>query len=66
MSGLNMGIIRAMPIPRPPLALQQQFAERMEAIETLKATHRQSLAKLDTLFASLQHRAFRGELESNS
>ena len=62
MSGLNMGIIRAMPIPRPPLALQQQFAERMEAIETLKATHRQSLAKLDTLFASLQHRAFRGEL----
>ena len=46
----------------PPLALQQQFAKRMEAIETLKATHRQSLAKLDSLFASLQSAAFNGEL----
>jgi hypothetical protein len=28
----------------------------------LKATHGTSLAELDALFASLQHRAFRGEL----
>ena len=34
----------------------------MEAIETLKATHRQSLAKLDSLFNSLQSAAFNGEL----
>jgi hypothetical protein len=27
----------------------------------LKATHRTSLAEFDALFASLQHRAFRGE-----
>ena len=46
----------------PPLSLQQEFARRVEAIERLKATHRESLAHLDTLFASLQHRAFRGEL----
>ncbi len=46
----------------PPLPLQQAFARRVEAIETLKAAHRASLAKLDALFASLQHRAFRGEL----
>jgi type I restriction enzyme S subunit len=31
-------------------------------VETLKSAHRTSLAELDALFASLQHRAFRGEL----
>jgi len=46
----------------PPLLLQQEFARRVEAIEQLKTTHRESLVHLDTLFASLQHRAFRGEL----
>ena len=46
----------------PPLSLQQEFARRVEAIEQLKTTHRQSLTQLDALFASLQHRAFRGEL----
>ena len=31
-------------------------------IETLKATHRRALAALDALFASLQQRAFAGQL----
>jgi type I restriction enzyme, S subunit len=46
----------------PPLSLQQEFAQRIEAIEQLKTKHRESLNHLDNLFASLQHRAFRGEL----
>lgn len=46
----------------PPLPLQQEFAHRAEAVEKLKAAHRASLSELDALFASLQHRAFRGEL----
>lgn len=46
----------------PPLPLQQEFAQRVEAVEKLKATHRASLTELQALFASLQHRAFRGEL----
>ncbi len=46
----------------PSLALQQEFARRIAAVEKLKAAHRASLAELDALFASLQHRAFRGEL----
>ena len=62
MAGLNMGIIKAMPIPVPPLSLQRDFARRVTAVEKLKASHRTSLAELDALFASLQHRAFRGEL----
>lgn len=46
----------------PPIELQQAFATRVAAVERLKETHRKHLAELDALFASLQHRAFKGEL----
>jgi type I restriction enzyme S subunit len=46
----------------PPLALQDTFATRVQAVESLKATQRAALAELDALFASLQHRAFAGQL----
>ncbi|MBO1268308.1 restriction endonuclease subunit S [Arthrobacter cavernae] len=51
-----------MPMPTPPLELQQTFASRIAAVERLKENHRKHLAELDALFASLQHRAFKGEL----
>ena len=54
--------LRTLPIPLPPLPLQQTFATRIAAIEALKATHRRALAALDALFASLQQRAFAGQL----
>ena len=39
------------------------FARRVAAVEILRSSHRASLVRLDAvLFASLQHRAFRGEL----
>ena len=46
----------------PPLDLQHGFAAIAESIERQKANQRAHLAELDTLFASLQSRAFRGEL----
>lgn len=54
--------IRSFEFRLPPLALQQTFATRIQAVESLKATHRAALAELDALFASLQHRAFAGQL----
>lgn len=59
---LNLSMIRDIRVPLPPLPLQQTFTRRISAIETLKTTHRSALAELDALFASLQHRAFRGQL----
>ncbi len=59
---ITLARLRELPVLLPPLSLQQEFARRVEAIEQLKATHRETLAHLDALFASLQHRAFRGEL----
>ena len=46
----------------PPLNLQSQFSERVQAIETQKAQAQASLEKAEELFASLLQRAFKGEL----
>lgn len=54
--------LKRLPVPLPPIELQREFAHRVAAVEKLKATQRASLAELDALFATLQHRAFRGEL----
>ena len=64
-SGLNtisVSDVRVAPVALPPLALQQTFATRIQAVESLKTTHSAALAELDALFASLQHRAFAGQL----
>jgi len=55
-------IYLAIQIPLPPIALQREFARRISAVEALKKAQRASLAELNALFATLQHRAFRGEL----
>ena len=46
----------------PPVDLQRRFATIVESVEFQRASQRAHLAELDTLFASLQSRAFRGEL----
>jgi len=61
-AGLNFDDIRSFIVPVPPTGLQQDFVRRVTAVEKLKATYRTSLAELGALFATLQHRAFRGEL----
>ena len=59
---INIRDITAFQIPVPPLDRQCEFAQRISAIKKLKHIQRESLAQLDALFASLQHRAFQGEL----
>lgn len=64
-SGLNtisVSEVRGTPVALPPVSLQSEFARRVTAVEKLKTAQRASLAELDSLFATLQHRAFRGEL----
>ena len=62
MSGLNMRIIKALPIPAAPLDLQHRFAAIAQSVEQQRTRQGAHLAELDTLFASLQSRAFRGDL----
>lgn len=60
--GLNMQLIKELVVPLPPRCIQEAFVEKLRALDRLRTALRESLAKLDVLFASLQHRAFRGEL----
>ena len=54
--------LETLPFPNPPLALQQHFAEIVSSVEEQKAKMKKHLEQLDDLFASLQQRAFRGDL----
>ena len=62
MPGINVTRLKSLEVLLPPIALQREFARRVTAVEALKTKQRASLAELDALFATLQHRAFRGEL----
>lgn len=61
-AGLNFDDIRSLNIPEPPEKLQIEFVHRVEAAERIQAMQLVAAKKLDKLFASLQQRAFRGEL----
>lgn len=61
LKGLNQGVtqkfvslktIRQLPIPLPPISLQLQFAQKIEAIEKQKELIKQSIADTETLFNS--------------
>lgn len=62
MKNISKAKLRRVETIVPPFDLQRQFAERVELVERATRAQRASLAALDALFASLQHRAFRGEL----
>ena len=55
-------LIRALPMPLPPLELQRTFAARVTDIRALESAQVASRQKLDDLFQSLLHGAFRGQL----
>ena len=59
---LNQAQLNKARLLLPPLDLQHHFAAIVESIEEQKAHQRAHLAELDTLFASLQSRAFQGDL----
>ncbi|GAB7520515.1 restriction endonuclease subunit S [Rhodococcus qingshengii] len=61
-ANLFQGPIRELPIVVPPIGLQKSFELKAAQIDVLKRQQQSALGAFDDLFASLQHRAFRGEL----
>ncbi|MDC9728595.1 MAG: restriction endonuclease subunit S, partial [Methyloprofundus sp.] len=59
---LTKSTLLSIKIPLPPITLQNQFAERILAIEAQKQQAQASLQKSNDLFNSLLQRAFKGEL----
>lgn len=56
--------IKGFPIIQPPIDSQRRFEAIVRSVEQQKIRQRAHLDELDTLFASLQQRAFNGELSS--
>lgn len=48
---LSVGFIKSFSVPLPPLSLQQQFANQVEAIEKQKDLLREQLKDAETLMA---------------
>lgn len=61
-AGLNFNDVKSIQLTKPPLDLQQRFAAIVESVERQKARYQAQLDELDAFFASLQSRAFNGEL----
>ena len=61
-SGISQSNLMKVKVVLPPLDLQHRFAAIVQSVEQQNAGQRAHMAELDTLFASLQSRAFRGDL----
>lgn len=63
MSGLNLGLIKETKLKRPPIELQNKFAETHTRVDDVKAMYQQSLTELNALYGVLSQQAFKGELD---
>jgi len=59
---MNKTTCNSIPVIKPPIELQTQFAQIVEKTEALKSQYQQSLTKLENLYGSLSQKAFNGEL----
>jgi type I restriction enzyme, S subunit len=59
---MNKSVCNGIPIQLPPLSLQREFSEIFKGSLRLHQKMSDSLARVESLFASLQQRAFTGEL----
>ncbi len=59
---LDSDRLRAVTIPIPPLPLQKEFAARVSEIRAAQSEQSASRRRLENLFQSMLHRAFKGEL----
>jgi type I restriction enzyme S subunit len=62
MLNISKAKLNQLKIPQPPITLQNEFEERIQAIEAQKQQAQASLHKSEDLFNSLLQRAFKGEL----
>lgn len=60
--GINLGDLRQLPVLVPPESDQRVYAARVQQLRAWAQGAQAQRDHLDRLFASLQHRAFRGEL----
>lgn len=62
MPGLNMGIIKGLSLPLPPIEIQAEFVRFVRRLGIQRSLGVEAQSSADTLFSSLQSRAFSGQL----
>lgn len=62
LASINMTQLRALPVPQPPLKLQERFDDELRTIRDVIDRQNTAQTDADCLFHSLVHRAFKGEL----
>jgi type I restriction enzyme S subunit len=62
MANINAEEFKSIRIQNPPVAMQKRFAAIVHSTELKKETLHKFLSESESLFSSLQQRAFRGEL----
>ena len=62
MQGINVGRLKQIKVLWLPKTSQEEYVRRVNAVQSKRSTACGHEHALDFLFASLQHRAFRGEL----
>lgn len=62
MANINARELRSIKLPLPPTDLERQFEKVVAAVRNHETRLRLRLQQLDALFASLQDRAFKGDL----
>ena len=59
---INIEGLGGIPVPLAPIEMQREFAAKVASVATFRSRYERSDEQLDELFASLQQRAFRGDL----
>ncbi len=62
---VNVGDVKELPVPLPPLPLQEKFAQIVQKHERFRTQQREAQRQAEHLFQTLLHHAFRGELTSS-
>lgn len=63
MSGLNLGLIKETKLKRPPIELQNEFAEIHKHIDGIRTMYQRSRSELEILYAVVSQSAFKGKLD---
>lgn len=58
----SLGNLKKLKVELPPLSVQLEFARNIARVQALRSTQRASLTALESLFASLRHVVFQGDL----
>ena len=59
-TGINLGDVKELPIPLPPLSLQEEFAGAVARVESLRGRMGESERQVEGLFESLLADSFGG------